>query len=388
MRAMSRRIPLRCIALAMTVASALCVPVAGRASSCTPSRDSLTGSWDRAERVMLAAVRETTSEPDGPDRTRYRATVEVLEGFKGAEAGELVHLERIESTAWPSWSLLLSEGEIYLLFLTSEDTWPLPCSGSRATYGTTADGQSGAWLDALRDVAEGSAAHLRDPWVVSVEGCGAVITSSNRGRDLLTVVLGQRRRDQVHVRLSAWPAQIPPPRPPSAALLNVGSVLRRVEAEPRPFPSWHWSGVLTPDDALWTALGSGDDLEIRLVSDDGSSDTIVHRQDGEELASVWRAITGCEPPPPPAHLRPEKIHHVDPVYSSAGLAARVQGVVIMEAVIDREGSVRDPVVVKGLGYGLDEAAIEAVSRWRFRPATEDGESVATGITLTLSFRLP
>jgi len=45
------------------------------------------------------------------------------------------------------------------------------------------------------------------------------------------------------------------------------------------------------------------------------------------------------------------------------------------------------VVVKPLGYGLDEAAIEAVSQWRYKPAMEDGRPVATRYNATINFRL-
>lgn len=87
-------------------------------------------------------------------------------------------------------------------------------------------------------------------------------------------------------------------------------------------------------------------------------------------------------------LAPQKIHDVDPVYTDAALAAGIQGVVTLEVTIDEEGRVRQPLLLDGLGYGLDEAAIAAVSQVRFKPAVEDGRPVAVRWRLTQNFRLP
>lgn len=87
-------------------------------------------------------------------------------------------------------------------------------------------------------------------------------------------------------------------------------------------------------------------------------------------------------------LHPQKIHHVDPVYTDLALEAGIQGVVMLEVTIDEEGRVREPLILDGLGYGLDEAAIAAVSQWRFKPASVDGRPVAVRWRVTQNFRLP
>jgi protein TonB len=51
-----------------------------------------------------------------------------------------------------------------------------------------------------------------------------------------------------------------------------------------------------------------------------------------------------------------------------GRRARVQGIVIVEAIINRTGQVENVRVLKGLPMGLDQAAVDAVKRWKFRPA--------------------
>ena len=67
--------------------------------------------------------------------------------------------------------------------------------------------------------------------------------------------------------------------------------------------------------------------------------------------------------------------------------ARIQGVVIVEAIIDKEGNVTNVKILKGLPMGLDSAASDAVSKWKFRPATLNGKPVAVIYNLTVNFRL-
>ncbi|MBZ5695033.1 MAG: energy transducer TonB [Acidobacteriia bacterium] len=75
-------------------------------------------------------------------------------------------------------------------------------------------------------------------------------------------------------------------------------------------------------------------------------------------------------------------------YSSEAMAAKVQGVVVLMATITADGDVTDIRITKGLGYGLDEEAVDAVQRWRFRPALgPDGKPAAVRQAIQVSFRL-
>ncbi|HWM89908.1 MAG TPA: energy transducer TonB [Thermoanaerobaculia bacterium] len=85
--------------------------------------------------------------------------------------------------------------------------------------------------------------------------------------------------------------------------------------------------------------------------------------------------------------RPEKISGVSPVYTEVARKARVMGVVIVEAVIDEQGSVTETRVLKGLPMGLDRAAVEAVETWKFKPATLEGKPVPVYYILTVNFQL-
>jgi TonB family protein len=65
----------------------------------------------------------------------------------------------------------------------------------------------------------------------------------------------------------------------------------------------------------------------------------------------------------------------------------VQGVVIVEAVINKAGNVESVRVLKGLPMGLDTAAVETVKKWKFKPATLNGKPVTVYYTLTVNFQL-
>ena len=84
-------------------------------------------------------------------------------------------------------------------------------------------------------------------------------------------------------------------------------------------------------------------------------------------------------------LAPKRIYSPDPHYPEEARHARVQGVVILQTIIDTLGNVTDVKVLKGLPSGLTEAAVDAVSKWRFEPATLEGKPVAVYYLVTVSF---
>jgi protein TonB len=100
-------------------------------------------------------------------------------------------------------------------------------------------------------------------------------------------------------------------------------------------------------------------------------------------------------PPPPAQQKPvrlsavdmpRKIHDVSPVYPQLALRANVEGVVIVEAVIAVDGSVRDARVLRSVAL-LDRAALDAVRQWRYAPTRLNGVAVPVIVTVTVQFRL-
>jgi protein TonB len=84
---------------------------------------------------------------------------------------------------------------------------------------------------------------------------------------------------------------------------------------------------------------------------------------------------------------PRVVHRTDPEYTEVARKGRVKGVVVVEAIIDRQGNVDQVKVIKGLPLGLSEAAAEAVRKWKFKPGTMGGQPVDVIFNLTVTFTL-
>jgi periplasmic protein TonB len=98
-------------------------------------------------------------------------------------------------------------------------------------------------------------------------------------------------------------------------------------------------------------------------------------------------------PDPPRLIRvggdvraPVKLRQVDPLYPAIARAARVQGTVVVECVIDPHGNVTDTRVVSGPQL-LQRAAVEAVQQWRYTPTLLSGVPVAVLMSVTVKFTL-
>ena len=81
---------------------------------------------------------------------------------------------------------------------------------------------------------------------------------------------------------------------------------------------------------------------------------------------------------------PRKIKDVKPEMPPAAIEARVQGVVIMEIVIDESGAVADAKILRSIPL-LDAAALEAVKQWQFEPTELEGRRVPVIVTVTVQF---
>ena len=82
---------------------------------------------------------------------------------------------------------------------------------------------------------------------------------------------------------------------------------------------------------------------------------------------------------------PELVSKIDPVYPRQDKLEKAQ--VILQAIIEIDGSVRDIQLVRinNPGKGFEKAAIDAVRRWRYKPATKDGEPVAVYFHVVVDF---
>jgi len=85
---------------------------------------------------------------------------------------------------------------------------------------------------------------------------------------------------------------------------------------------------------------------------------------------------------------PRLIHKVEPEYTPEALEAGLAGTVVLGIEVGADGAARDIRVMRSLGMGLDEKAVETVRLWKFEPATRDGKPVAVKATIEMNFRPP
>ena len=171
----------------------------------------------------------------------------------------------------------------------------------------------------------------------------------------------------------------PPPPPPSAPPAPVQA--------PRPSPP---GGFVAPVEVPTEIVPeAGLDLGVSGGLPGGVEGGVP----GGVVGGIVGGLPDAPPPPPAGPVRvglqvkePRKIKHVPPVYPSMALSSRLEGVVILECVIDPRGRVVDVKVVRGLPL-LDEAAAEAVRQWAYTPTLIDGVPTAVIMTVTVHFRL-
>jgi len=94
---------------------------------------------------------------------------------------------------------------------------------------------------------------------------------------------------------------------------------------------------------------------------------------------VFRVGGGVSPP--------SVLSRVEPQYSEEARKARYQGTVVLEAIVRKDGTVDILRVVRSLGFGLDENAIDALKKWKFRPGTKGGIPVDVALNIEVNFNL-
>lgn len=151
-------------------------------------------------------------------------------------------------------------------------------------------------------------------------------------------------------------------------------------------------------------------LLARLLNDQGRSDEanqlLESANGGQGLPKDQvRIRTGGNPPSAPAAAMiqpkmspgavrvgagikaPSVAYKVEPEYTETARAAKYQGTVLLYIEVGPDGAAHNIQVTRSLGLGLDEKAIEAVSQWKFNPATKDGQPVTVAATIEVNFKL-
>ena len=116
-------------------------------------------------------------------------------------------------------------------------------------------------------------------------------------------------------------------------------------------------------------------------------------------AGLSGAVATPLPPPPAAAAStppvrvggaikvPSLINRVEPVYSAVAAAAEMSGLVILEAIVDVNGSVESVKVLRSRGALLDNAAIAALKQWKYSPLVVNGAPTPFAVTITFNFKI-
>ena len=131
-------------------------------------------------------------------------------------------------------------------------------------------------------------------------------------------------------------------------------------------------------------------IPIESEDEDLADDLTIEETDLDNF-DAWDA-----PPPPsgpqfkfiPYDDPPRPITPIRPVYPDIAQEAGIEGQVLVQCFIDEKGKVKETIVVKGIpNTGLNESAVEALRKTRFRPAKQRERPVGVWITIPINFRL-
>ena len=119
--------------------------------------------------------------------------------------------------------------------------------------------------------------------------------------------------------------------------------------------------------------------------------TPVQIAEAQRLAKEWMPTPPQEQAQHGDHIgntsAPVVLYKVDPDYSEKARKKKLAGTVVLRLIVDSHDHARDISVVKRLGRGLDEKAIEALQQWKFRPGYREGKPVSTQATIAMNFRI-
>jgi TonB family protein len=112
---------------------------------------------------------------------------------------------------------------------------------------------------------------------------------------------------------------------------------------------------------------------------EGEGSGIGEGSGGGTGGGPYRAGSGVAPP--------VLLREVKPDYTEEARARKIEGDVVMEIVVNRDGSVGNVRLLQGLGHGLDARATAAVRQWRFSPATRHGVPVDVLVEVAMEFKI-
>jgi len=132
------------------------------------------------------------------------------------------------------------------------------------------------------------------------------------------------------------------------------------------------------------ALGVQSSAEVRFRGGNGGAPSTAAqvRPDTKPAAAssgVYKVGNGV--------AAPSVLHKQEPTYTEEARVAKYQGTVVLKVEIEPDGTPHNIQIVRGLGFRLDDQAVDAVNQWKFKPGTKDGVPVTVAAQIEVNFRL-
>lgn len=191
------------------------------------------------------------------------------------------------------------------------------------------------------------------------------------GKDKITVPV-ERKPDPV-----PEPPKPEPPKPPEELVIPAQSMAAAEQALVGTISTE--APVLTMSQGSGSGGGAGKGTGSGIGPGQGSG--LGEGRGGGTGGGAYRPGAGI--------TLPEVIQEVKPAYTAEAMRAKVQGVVWLECIVMPDGTVGSVKITKSLDpvFGLDEQAIAAARKWRFKPGMRQGQPVPVIITIELTFTL-
>ena len=191
---------------------------------------------------------------------------------------------------------------------------------------------------------------------------------------LATDVLPEPSRTTAYIVVRPVPPDVPP------VIRQAAATPSRNAAPSEPPPDIRPEPIAAPPDQPAFDVPVSTVSSIAPLGDIGAVDVI-------QAPPAPPSVRPTEPLPVGGVIRPpKKVAHVAPIYPSIALQARKPGLVILQAVIDENGGVREVKVLRSDPL-FDQAAIDAVRQWRFTPTMLNGQAVPVAMTVTVAFNV-
>jgi protein TonB len=213
----------------------------------------------------------------------------------------------------------------------------------------------------------------------------AVHTALVGGLVLFTLLRSEALPDPTSSAVRAFfvePAAAPPPPPPPPKAAAVVS---------KPRPATNPATVFTAPVAAPERIVPDDGSDLGVA--DGSPGGVEGGVSGGVAGGIVGGLPGVPAPPSPTVVRiggavrePRKLKQVNPEYPAVARLAHIEGIVVLECLIDSDGRVKDVQVLRAPPV-LADAAVDAVRQWVYAPTLVNGVPSQALMTVTVRFEL-